>query len=278
MRLRRRYVLLATLLGVATAVLPAIASSETSPTVDAVNEPVGLYSEEHHHWSPTQVTVMAGGMVTFQNTGATVPHGVVWDGGPGTPSCAGVPLNEAKTSWKGTCTFAQAGTYTYHCYVHPTEMTGKVEVSGNGTTTTTTTTTTGTTTGTTTTTTTPPSSQESPLAGPVSQALKLAKSQRGGSVRGTLDISQAAAGGRLEVDLLAQSASLVKARHSRRVRVGRLVRSSVSTGRLSFSVRLNARARRALKRHHRLALTVKIIVTPAHGEPVTLTRAIVEHA
>jgi plastocyanin len=269
-RLRRRYLPLAAVLGVAVATLPAIAASETPPTIEAVNTKTGtgIYSEEHHAWSPTQVAVMAGGVVTFQNTGATVPHGVVWDSGnPETPSCTGVPVNEGNVSWKGTCTFAHAGTYSFHCYVHPTEMTGKVEVNANGTTTTTTTTPTPTTTTT-----------ESPTGSPLVGRPSLRSSQRGGSVKGSLNISQAGAGDRLEVNVFAKSASLGKAKHSTRVRVGRFVRSSVSAGNVSFVVKLNAKTRNALKRHHRLALTVKITLTPIYGEPFSVTRTIVEHA
>jgi hypothetical protein len=62
------------------------------------------------------------------------------------------------------------------------------------------------------------------------------------------------------------------------VRVGRLVRSSLQAGALSFSVALNARARRALGRHGRLALTVLIVLMPAHGSAVTITRSVVVHA
>jgi hypothetical protein len=107
--------------------------------------------------------------------------------------------------------------------------------------------------------------------------VKVAKSQHGSSVKGLIDLSKAAAGGRLEVDLLAQSASLAKAKHSTRVRVGRLVRSSLSAGKLSFSVKLNAKARRALRRHHKLALTVEIVLTPAGGKALTITRSVVQH-
>jgi hypothetical protein len=96
-------------------------------------------------------------------------------------------------------------------------------------------------------------------------------------VHGSLDISQAGVGDRLEVDLLASSATLATAKHAVRVRVGRLVRGSVPAGRQSFAVTLNARAKRALQRHHRLAPTVKITLTPSHGEATTLTRSVVEH-
>jgi len=269
-RLRRRYVPLIAVLGAAAAVLPAIASSETTPTVEAVNQPAGAYTEEKHSWVPSQVAVIAGGMVTFQNTSATVPHGVVWDSGPETPSCPGVPIGKGEYNWKGTCTFTHPGTYTFHCYVHPTEMTGSIAVNANGTTTTTTTTPT-------TTTTTPTTPVEPPSGSPLVGGPSLHSSQRGGSVKGSLNISKAGAGDRLEIDVFAKSASLAKAKRSTPVRIGRFVRSSVVAGKVSFVVKLNAKARRALKRHHRLALTVKITLTPFYGEPLTVTRTVVEH-
>jgi plastocyanin len=267
--MRRRYLPLAAVLGVAVAVLPVVASFATEPTISAAGG--NGYS---FYWNPSTAEVSSGGTVTFQNMSSSVEHGVVWTGGPETPSCPGVPIGEGKYNWKGACTFKVSGTYTFHCFVHPTEMTGSITVNPNGTTTTTTTTPTTTTT----TTTTPTTPTEPPSGSPFVGSPSLRSSQRGGSVKGSLDISKAGAGDRLEIDVFAKSASLAKAKRSTRVRVGRLVRSSVVAGAMSFSVKLNARARRALKRHRRLALTVKIMLTPAHGEPLTVTRAVVEHA
>jgi plastocyanin len=262
-------------LGAGIVALPAVAGSEASPTVEAVNQ--GLYS---HYWSPSQVSVMAGGVVSLRNL-TTVSHGVEWVGGPAKPTCAsGVPVGTTPAAsgkeWSGACTFLEAGTYTFYCTVHGAEMTGMVVVNPNATVTTTTSTSSPP--PTTTTTATPPPSAESLLAGPVSQALKLAKSQRGGSVRGSIDLSLTGAGGRLEIDLFAKRAALAGAKRPARARVGRLVRGPLSAARLSFSVKLDARARRALRRHRRLALTVKVTLTPVHGEPFTVTRAVVEHA
>jgi plastocyanin len=267
--------LLAGVLGAAVAVLPAVASSETPP-IEAVN--AGLYS---HYWSPSQATVTAGGAITIRNS-STTPHGVEWVGGPVKPECSsGVPVGTTPTAsgtqWSGTCTFSQAGTYTFYCTVHGPEMTETVTVDAGGTPTTTTTppptpTTPGAPT-------TPQPAPVGPSAGNLLVgAPSLRTSQHGGSVRGSLDIAQAGAGGRLEVELFARSAALGRAGHAGRVRVGRVLRGSVSAGRTSFVVALSARARVALHRKRRLSLAVQITLTPAHGKPLTVKRAVVEHA
>jgi hypothetical protein len=114
----------------------------------------------------------------------------------------------------------------------------------------------------------------------VEGSLKLTVPRHGSSVSGSLVVSKSGAGGRLEIDLIANSASLAKVRHKKATStaVGRLVRSSVSAGNVSFSVSLNARAKGALRRHHRLALTVRILLTPAHGAAMTTTKSVVLHA
>jgi plastocyanin len=120
-RTRKRYLLLAGVLGATFMVVPAIA--ESSPTVSGT---------ETLMWVPPEVTVPPGGTVTFQDTSTTVPHGVVWEAGnPSTPGCSGVPVNKGETNWKGTCTFANAGTYRYFCFVHGKAMSGRVLVSSS---------------------------------------------------------------------------------------------------------------------------------------------------
>jgi plastocyanin len=292
--LRRRLLFpLAGVLGAAVVVLPAVAGSETNPTITAVNSGGGYYGEQHA-WSPARATVSAGGVVTLSNP-TTVAHGVEWrPGAPAMPSCTGgIPVGATPAAsganWSGTCTFAKPGTYTFYCTVHGPEMTGTITVNANGTTTTTTTTQPPSPGGGSTTTpttsseygsgTTPGSSGSSgsPLAGSASQAVKLAASQHGKSVSGSLKVSHAGAGARLEVDLLAKSGSLATAGHSAQVRVGRLVRSPLRAGKVSFTVPLSAKAKRALGRHRRLALTVKIRLTPTRGSAVTITRSVVLH-
>jgi plastocyanin len=290
-RLRRRLLFgLVALLGAAVVVLPAVAASETTPTITAINS-TGYYGEQHHAWSPAQATVTAGGVVTLSNPTA-VPHGVEWrPGSPATPSCtSGVPVGTSEaasaTNWSGTCTFARPGTYTFYCTVHHAEMTGTITVSANGTTTTESSSPGG---GSTTipmmpgeygSGATPGSagSTGSPLAGSAAEAVKLAARQHGRSVSGSVKVSQTGAGARLQVDLLAKSSSLAKAGHPALVRVGRLVRASVSAGKVSFAVAIDAKARHALRTHRRLALTVKVVLTPAHGAAVTIMRGVVLEA
>jgi Fibronectin type III domain len=99
--------------------------------------------------------------------------------------------------------------------------------------------------------------------------------QHGAALYGSIDVSAAAAGGALEVTAYASGASLAAARHPPGVRVGRLRRTAVRAGMTPFTVTLSARARAALRRHRRLALTVQAVLTPPKGAPVTVTKSIV---
>jgi plastocyanin len=233
------------------------ASMAEGPTIEAASAGAGFV------WKPSTATVAPGGTVTFKNASAVIPHGVSWTGGPETPSCSGVAVDQEKTSWSGDCTFAQAGSYAFVCTVHPGEMKGTITVSSGGATNPP-----------------PPSTggSESPLNGPASRALRIAKSQRGGSVRGSIDLSQAGAGGKLEVDLFARRASLLGTGKSGTARVGRLVRSKLRAGRVSFTVAIKRLARRALRSHERLALTVRVTVDPLGQKALKLTRKVVLHA
>jgi len=202
-----------------------------------------------------------GGTVAFRNPGNVVPHGVRWTGGPEAPSCSGVPIDDFGTSWSGTCTFSQAGTYTFVCTVHPEEMTGTIAVAagetppvpGSG-----------------------PGAAPAPSEEPLVETLRLPKDQRGPVVRGSTVVSAAAAGGRLTVELEARRASLGQ-RRAGRARVGRLTRSLASSGQVRFAVALNASAQRALRRRGRLPLTLKAGVAPPSGTAMTITRRVELH-
>jgi plastocyanin len=319
MRLRKRYLPFVALAGAAVAVIPAMASSPQLSTATVS----GL---ESRMWSPMEVAITPGGTVTFQNTSSVVPHGIVWESGPETPVCSGVPIDRGEDNWKGSCTFSKEGIYDYYCFVHGVHMSGTVYVNPAGTVppTTTTTptmtmTTTTATTPTTTTSTTPTMTATTPTttgmtptrpSGPPGSAtaassmepgtgqpstgggsspkpagsphdslqggaLRLAESQSS-SVHGSIQVAQA--GSRLEVDLLAPSASIATPAHATRaVIVGRLLQAHVPAGRFSFKVAATAKARRALARRGHLALTVKIILTPPRGTKLTRTLMVTLH-
>jgi plastocyanin len=123
---RRRFGLVVLLASTAL-VLPGIATSEATPTIEAFNASNGT-----HSWKPPTATIIAGGGVNITNP-TSVLHGVEWRSGPTTPSCtSGVPVGTTPaasgTNWSGTCTFSQPGTYTFFCTVHGPEMTGTVTV------------------------------------------------------------------------------------------------------------------------------------------------------
>jgi plastocyanin len=254
-RTRLRLLLVAVPLGAGAAIVFAAVSLAAGPTVEATNSSTA--------WNNSTPSITTAETVTFKNSSASLPHGLHWNSPPATPSCPSVPVDSSGTSWTGECTFSQAGSYPFVCTVHPA-MTGTVTVTSSG----------------------PgapnqppPSgSPESPADGPALKALRLAKRQRGGSVRGSVDISHAGAGGRLQVDLFATRAKLFGAGRPGKMRVGRLTRSSLSEGHVSFKVSLKGVARRAVQRAERLPLQVEVTVTPRQGEALRRTRAVILHA
>jgi hypothetical protein len=284
-KLCKRYLPVAAVLGAAVAIVPApVLAAAPSETKLEVNE--NCVEPNWPCWATpgsgqpaAKVTIASGGSVTFADSKTAA--NIAWTGTA--PTCeSGVPVAPAspKTGWEGKCTFATAGTYEFESSTLWPEYT-KYEVVVEGSATAPSTPTTGegsskggSTPGTTTSG--PAPAGESPPGSPLSGAPMIGSNQRGGTVKGSLEISKTGAGDRLEVDLIATTASLAKAGHATQV-VGRFVNASVSAGQQSFSVKLNAEARRALKRHRHLALKVKIVLTPQHGAVVTLTRVVVVH-
>jgi len=283
---------LAALIGAAVAVLPALAAAPSEAKLE-VNE--NCVEENWPCWTApgpkpepaSKITIAAGGEVMFTDH-ATTAAAVVWLGSA--PACTGVPAS-ATTNWEGKCKFEQPGTYKFESStlfnggpsLNYTEYEIVVEGAATGTTPTMPTSPGGGG-GTTTSPTSPAGGSgpgaalSSPLVGSASEAVKLARTQHGSSVRGSVKISQAGVGGRLEVDLLASGALLAKAGHSPQVRVGRLVRTSLYAGTTSFTVPLSAKGKASLRRHRRLTLTVKIKLTPLHGAAVTVTRVVIVRA
>jgi plastocyanin len=286
---KRVLFVLVAVLGVAVAALPALAVSESSVSIDAVNE--GIYG---HHWSPAIATIGPGGAITLSNP-TEVAHGVEWVGGPATPACsAGVPVGkepaDSGKQWSGTCSFPTAGVYTFYCTVHGPEMTGRITVAADGTTTTTMTMPPTATTPVTQAPGTPgtgagpeapgaggaPQAHSSPLAAGAG-AVKLAASQHGSSVRGSVLIAAPGAGGTLLIELRATHEELAGDARTSAVLIGH-ARVRTRPGRVAFAVVLDSAARRALARAHRLRVNVKLVLTPLSGAGVSLVRSVVLHA
>ena len=275
---------LTALLGAVVAVLPALAANPSEAKLE-VNE--NCVEPDWPCWATpgssqpaSKVTIVSGGSLTFADSKTAA--NIAWTGTA--PTCeSAVPVAPAspKTGWEGKCTFATPGTYDFESstlFNDGVDNYTKYEVVVEASTTTPSTPATGGGTSTSGTTTSGPApGGENPTGSPLSGAPRISSSQRGGTVKGSLEVSKDGVGDRLEVDLIATTASLAKAGHATQV-VGRFVSTSVSAGQRSFSVKLNTKARRALKRHHRLALKVKITLTPAYGEAAGVTRSMTLHA
>ncbi|HKP20631.1 MAG TPA: hypothetical protein VJT68_03890 [Thermoleophilaceae bacterium] len=215
------------------------------------------------------VSIAKDGTVTFSYPSGSSFHNVVFDAG--TPSCSGLPANASSAPWSGSCTFTAYGTYTFHCGLHGSYMTGKVEVPDPNAPTTGTDTSPTETGGT-------PGGGEPPGGGgnPGGQELappgvEMAGKQRGTTVRGS--VTTPAGPSAIAVTALVAKGTL--ASRARLVKVGSVKKRSTGTGRTTFAVKVNRAARRALRRRHRLTVTVRIAVTPDVGAAFKKTLKVV---
>jgi hypothetical protein len=63
-------------------------------------------------------------------------------------------------------------------------------------------------------------------------------------------------------------------KHGKPITVGTVTSSSVGKGRHSFTIKLNAAGRAALRHARKLKVVLVITVTPPKGKPVTVKRTI----
>jgi plastocyanin len=225
----------------AVAVVPGMAagSAPTSASFTATD-----FAWNASGGTATRVTIAHGGTVAFSYPSGHSEHDADFAGGPRPTSCTQtsgpssgaippLPRHPTSAAWSGTCTFSTPGTYTFHCDLHPF-MHGTIVVQGSG---------------------------GSPFAGPRSRAISIHSRQRGTSVHGSVRLSSAATGGRLEIVLRASARSLGR-RGNGKVRVGRLISSELKPGVARFAVSLGAAGRRAERTLGMLAITVHVIVEP----------------
>lgn len=248
MRLRRLSLPIAGALGAALAVVPGLAAGSAPSSASFTAYDYGWMA--NGSVTSTKATIAQGGTVTFAYPSGISEHNADFGSGPKPSSCtqsAGpssgsvppLPHQATHAGWAGTCTFNSPGTYTFHCDVH-TFMTGTIVVEGSGTTTGTTTTT------------------GSPLTG-----ASIPAHQRGTTVRGSVKLSDAARGGRLEVDL-----------RNGKARAGRLTKTNLQPGTARFAVSLSPAAKRALRNRGRLKLTVQVTVRSPSGTRGSITRQV----
>ena len=220
-------------------------------------------------------TIAAGGSVTFSYPAGVSIHNVDFTGG-GPTACtqtAGasvgpvspLPAMPEAPGWSGTCRFDTPGTYLFVCDNH-NYMKGTIVVEGRGTSTSTTTTSGSTTAAGTST----APGDQTPGAGtstsggssssPARPRVSVAHRQRGAVLRGTVTTPA----GRAQIKVTAYLAG-----HGSRIRVGSQTKHSKGTGTTAFAVKLDPAGRRALMRAHRLAVDLRVDITPAAGRPVT---------
>jgi plastocyanin len=257
---------------------PALAYGQggapTTASVTAMDS--GSGAGEQHAWSGGDVTLAAGGTVTFSYPSGNSTHNVVFTdaqpssctqtAGPDTGPVPPLPARATAPGWAGTCTFTAPGRYAFACSIH-TNMTGVVTVVGAEATPIPTPSP-------------PPGASPTPAPTPTGSlpvlqttlqgAVSLARTQRGTRVRGTVDVK--AAGSRLEVSLWAPRRTIAGHRGSA-LRIGRTV-TTAKAGRNAFSVAIDRQARSALRRHRRLTVTVRFALTPPGGRPLAYSSAV----
>ena len=244
--------------------VPALASARDDPPLTAT---VRNADSAAPTWDPSSVTIRTGGTVTFQ-VDSQLPHTVQFsDNVPceGEPGPSDIP----PATWTATCHFDHAGSYQFLCPYHYASMKGTVVVQDPAASPT------PTVIGGTPTPTPDPGATPTPGPGtnpPAPQstlkgAVTLARSQHGSRVRGAVKVK--AAKSRLEVGVWVPKSKLSGGKSHKAVRIGRFVKASTAAGSVRFSITVNAKARKVLKRARRLAVTVSVALTPPRGHKLT---------
>jgi plastocyanin len=212
-------------------------------------------------------TIAAGGTVTFSYPAGVAIHNVDFTGGGPTvcTQTAGVaagpvsplPAMPEGPGWSGVCRFDTPGTYQFVCDNH-NYMKGTIVVEGAGR---------------------PrprrarprprarrprprarpgaggatPGDSSSPSARP---RVSVAHRQQGAVLRGTVTTPA----GRSQIRVTAYRRA-----HGSRIRSASQMKRSAGTGTTAFAVTLDAAGRRALLRAHRLAVDLRVVITPGRG-------------
>ncbi|HMH83622.1 MAG TPA: plastocyanin/azurin family copper-binding protein [Gemmatimonadales bacterium] len=105
-------------------VVTGVPTTQFTAKAAAPGTAVGV-SVTNNAFTPRDTAVQTGGTVTWTWNSGTTLHNVTYTGGP-------TPLPTSSSNQSGTTTFSTTftavGKYTYHCTIHPTQMTGSVTV------------------------------------------------------------------------------------------------------------------------------------------------------
>jgi plastocyanin len=99
---------------------PAAATATPAAIICDASGEGGSVAIANFSYDPSTATVAVNGFITWTNSDSA-SHTVTFDGGPNCGNISGGGGSE-------TVQFTVAGTYPYHCNIHP-DMTGTVEVS-----------------------------------------------------------------------------------------------------------------------------------------------------
>jgi len=98
------------------------AAGGEAPCTDSTGTATVSATVADNTWTPSTVNAKVGDVITWTN-GDGVPHGVALDDG----SCK-MSKSIAPSGGTGSLTFSKAGTYPFHCFVHPS-MKGTIVIS-----------------------------------------------------------------------------------------------------------------------------------------------------
>jgi plastocyanin len=254
---------------------PARSEAPATASIVAADEPIRW---ETATGGAPNVTIAAGSAVDFAYPSGSSTHNLVFTAAQpsscaqtaGPASTGAVPPLPNPSSlgdpgWAGTCTFAAAGAYPFVCGIH-SNMKGSVTVVGDGSTPP------------------PPAGPPPPPAppppppppataptAPAASALTVPAIQRGFAVRGSVKVARA--GSKLRASIQGLRAALLP-KGGGTYPIGEQSRRSLAAKRVAFSAPLSALGRRALHRRGRLAITLRVTVTPTAGKAFTALRRV----
>jgi plastocyanin len=300
-----RIALLVVALAAAGAMTASIAHGDDPPTTATFKTVDGaeVFQLVQGSGSPTSADIVTGGTVTFTNASVET-HNVDFTApgqagvscqqtvGGSSSSALKFPSSPTAGSWAGMCTFTQAGTYSFMCDHHvgmtgtvvvhdpagpagttpapiPTPTTPAETVPAGATATTPTATAPPSATGMPT-----PSADQTPVADATALSVRVKLVQRGSSVRGTIGGARSSA--RVRIALTVRRGAIgLAGRAAAPVGVGRLGALTTQNGTLAFVVKLDSKARAALAKRGRLAVTLLVTAPPVTGTATPRTFTIV---